>query len=274
MKKVLTTKSTSDNRIDGLAVEVDLAVATNVRKHVSVAQSDQNKLAVVCMSREIFKSVQRLAKQTKRLVLISIAVVGTRRATLLNTFSQGRSDVLSGCGPVTTTLIRNVIFHAGLGINLEFSGVNRTTESPVVSTRILALSVALGVVNMLLSTVDAKSVTGDLKLLSTIAKLSESHNPKHNADQLRANVFAEGADINCLRVITEPVAKVDPLNSKVVELLSALEFGNEGSRGHSKGSEGVLNVSVSKVDTFDSGQRWNVSSAKAICTIGHKHNGD
>ena len=58
--------------------------------------------------------------------------------------------------------------------------------------------------------IDSKAFVSDLEFRSSVAERHEGQHPDKNADGTSRNAL-EGADIDCLTVITEPVTKVDAL---------------------------------------------------------------
>jgi hypothetical protein len=79
----------------------------------------------------------------------------------------------------------------------------------------------LGVVDVLLGPVAAKAVASNLKLLGAIAKAHEAQHPEQNADSLGRH-HLDGADVDSLRVVAQPIAKVDTLDVHLAELLACL----------------------------------------------------
>jgi len=64
-----------------------------------------------------------------------------------------------------------------LGVNLEFSRVNRTSESFVVGTSILAIGITKRVVDVLFRSVTTQALFGNLELFGGISMRQEGKNP-------------------------------------------------------------------------------------------------
>jgi hypothetical protein len=64
-----------------------------------------------------------------------------------------------------------------------------------------------------------------------------------------------------LRVITQPIPKVDALDIHLAEFLV-------GGARHEKGKERVLDVSVTPIYTFDSRCLCNIACAKGVARTG------
>lgn len=72
---------------------------------------------------------------------------------------------------------------------------------------------------MLLWPVAAQAVTGDLKLLRPVAEAHEAKDPEQDPDSLCRH-HLDGADIDSLRVVAQPIAKVDAFDVHLAELLA------------------------------------------------------
>lgn len=94
----------------------------------------------------------------------------------MNTSSNTVSDVAgAGCPP--TTIIGDVVLHASTRINQELLLLDRPSETRVVLPCVLVVGIVLWVVDVLLGTVHAQSLLGDLKFSGGIAKGQEAQNP-------------------------------------------------------------------------------------------------
>jgi hypothetical protein len=109
----------------------------------------------------------------------------------------------------------------------------------------------LGVVNVLLGAVAAQPVPGDFKLLRPVAKGHEAQDPQQDADRLGRH-HLHSAHVNRLRVVAQPVAKVDALHVHLAELLARLA-------GDEQREQRVLNVAVAPVLALDGTHARNVS---------------
>ena len=107
---------------------------------------------------------------------------------------------------------------------------------------------------MLLWPVAAESVAGDLELLRSVAEAHEAEDPEQDADSLSRD-HLDGADIDGLRVVAQPVAKVNTLHVHLAELLA-------GPAADEQGEQCVLNVSMAPVLPLDSAQARDVASTK------------
>lgn len=114
------------------------------------------------------QSVKGLAEETHRLVLVLCPVRRRVAATHVDTAQEGATDKSLGSVPVAT-LVGNVVLHTRLGVNLELARVDGATEARVDFTGVLAIGVALGVVNVLGGEVAAETLFGNFKLASDVA---------------------------------------------------------------------------------------------------------
>jgi hypothetical protein len=85
----------------------------------------------------------------------------------------------------------------------------------------------LGVVNVLLRSVASKAVAGDLELFGSVAEAHETENPEEDANSLCRD-HLDGADIDGLGVVAQPVAKVDTLDIHLAKLLASLAANEQG----------------------------------------------
>ena len=144
-----------------------------------------------------------------------------------------------GRGHDANTLVRNVVLHASLGINGELDLlVNGPTETAVVLTGILVISVVLGVVNVLLGPVATKSFAGNFELAGAIAEGHEAEDAKEEADSFSRDGL-DRSNIDGLGVVAGPVAKVGLLYHELGELLAAVV-----GVGGGKAEEDVFDITM------------------------------
>ena len=94
----------------------------------------------------------------------------------VNTSRNAVSDVArAGCP--STTVIGDVILHAGARIDQELLFLDGPSETRIVLPGILVVGIVLGVVNVLLGAVDTESLLGDLEFSGGVAKGQEAQNP-------------------------------------------------------------------------------------------------
>ena len=135
-------------------------------------------------------------------------------------------------------LVRDVVLHARLLVDAKLNVlVDRGPKLPVVAAGILVVGVVLGVVDVLLGAVAAEALGGELELAGSETKGHEAEDAQQQADGLGGDVL-DGADIDGLGVVPQPVAKVDTRDVVLGELLSAKGL------GHGEAKEGILDVSV------------------------------
>jgi hypothetical protein len=96
---------------------------------------------------------------------------------------------------------------------------------------------------VLLGSVTTQSICGDLKLTSGIAKGDEGKTPEQDTNSLGGKLL-QSTDIDCLRVIPQPVTEVDALDVELAELVVS-------SRTDDELSEDALDITVSVVDVVD-----------------------
>lgn len=143
-----------------------------------------------------------------------------------STVFDGATEKLAeklGRGHDADSLVGNVVLHTGLGVDGELLPlVDGSTETPVVAAGILVVGVVFGVVNVLLGSVTAEPVVGDLELARTVAEGHKAEDAEEETNGL-GRYRLDGAHIDSLGVISRPVAKVDPLHHEAGELLAAVE---------------------------------------------------
>lgn len=101
----------------------------------------------------------------------------------------------------------------------------------------------------------------DLEFLCGVAEGHEGENPHENADRVCLDAF-EGADVDSLRIVAQPVAEVDALDHHGRPLV-ALEAGNS--------LEHVLDVAMAPVLALNGGDARDVAGAKGRGGGGAEH---
>lgn len=91
--------------------------------------------------------------------------------------------------------------------------------------------------NVILGTVGSQAVCSDFELLGAVAKGQETENAEQQADGLGRDRL-DGSHIDSLRVVTEPVSKVDTGDSELVKLLAA------GGTSQEKSEQSILDITV------------------------------
>jgi hypothetical protein len=127
-------------------------------------------------------------------------------------------------------------------------------------------SIHLGVVNVLLGPIAPQPVSCNLKLLGAVSKGHEAQNPEEDADGLSRH-HLDRAHIDSLRVVAQPVAKVDALYVHFAELLAS-PAGNEERK------QCVFNVSMAPVLALDCTQAGNVTCTKSCGGAGPENKKD
>lgn len=175
---------------------------------------------------------------TESLVQVLLSLVVLIATTELDAGGEQLPHVLSG-GHDTDALVCNVVLHAGLGVDAQLSVlVNGTSKSRIIVCGVDVVGIVFGVVDVLLRAVAAKSFSSDLELARSIAKCHESEDAKQETDGLGGDSL-DGTDVDGLRVVTEPVSKVDSRDGHLVELLAI------PGAGHGKGKQGIFDITVS-----------------------------
>ena len=114
---------------------------------------------------------------------------------------------------------------------------------------------------MFFRAIAAKPSSSDLEFLGCIAKGHEAQDPQQNANCFSADIF-DCPHINCLTIITQPVAKVDlcliswKLPQEMIWQTYSFhvklgEFLATSSTSHHNGKKYVFNVAMPKCGTFD-----------------------
>jgi hypothetical protein len=156
----------------------------------------------------------------------------------------------------------------------------------VVLPGIDVVGVVFGIVDVLFGAVTSKPLACDLKFAGTCdvvltaavylaemisLTISKAHEPKHpeqKPDSIGADIL-DSANIDSLRVVTKPVAKVDTLDIKLGELLVAAD---DASGQESKKS--VFDIAMTPVLALDLARTSNVTSAKSVGGTSKENEGD
>jgi hypothetical protein len=91
--------------------------------------------------------------------------------------------------------------------------------------------------NVILGTVGSQAVCSDFELLGAVAKGQETENAEQEADGLGRDRL-DRSHIDSLRVVTEPVSKVDTGDGELVKLLAA------GGTSQEKSEQSILDITV------------------------------
>lgn len=101
---------------------------------------------------------------------------------------------------------------------------------------------------MFLRSINTQPFLCDLKLARGKAKAHKAEDPDKYPDAIRLHTL-DRADVDGLRVVTQPVTKIDLLD-KLTRPFCTLE--------KSKLLEGVFDIAVAKIETLDFGERGDV----------------
>ena len=107
---------------------------------------------------------------------------------------------------------------------------------------------------MFLGPIAPQSIPCDLKLLGPIPKAHEPQDPQQNPYRLRRH-HLHGPDINRLRVVPQPVTKVDALDVHFAELLAR-------PAANQQREQRVFDVAVAPVLALDRAQTRDVAGAE------------
>lgn len=100
------------------------------------------------MKQLTFQAVKSSAQQSKRLMQVLLPVITLVPSPKLDTLSEKTADVKSA-GHDVHVLVGDVVLHACLFIDGQLNSlIDGATQTTVVLTSILVVSVVLGVVNM------------------------------------------------------------------------------------------------------------------------------
>jgi hypothetical protein len=148
------------------------------------------------------------------------------------------------------------------------------------------VGVVFGVVDVFFGAVTSKPFACDLEFAGTCdvvltgavyftemipLTISKAHEPKHpeqKPDSVGTDIL-DSTNIDSLRVITKPVAKVDTLDIELGKLLVAT---NDASGQKSK--EGVLDITMTPVLALDLARSSNVTSAESVGGTSEENKGD
>ena len=133
---------------DLVAVKVDLGPRTGVGEDIVEAHLAEGELAVVGVGGEILEGMETLAEATQRLtevLLVSFAAgaMGVGPA-VVDTAGQAVFDVRRTGGPVAA-LVGDVVFHAGVGVDIQFDLADGAAQSLVEHASVLVVGVVFGV---------------------------------------------------------------------------------------------------------------------------------
>lgn len=116
---------------------------------------------------------------------------------------------------------------------------------------------------LLFWSVASKAIARNLELLGSVAEAHEAEHPEEDADGLCRD-HLDGADIDSLRVVAKPVAKVDALDIHLAELLASLAANEQGEQR-------VLDISMAPVLSLNGAQARNVAGTESCRGPGPKH---
>ena len=148
------------------------------------------------------------------------------------------------------------------------------------------VGVVFGVVDVFFRAITSKSLACDLEfagtcdvvltsdvydtetLCFTISKAHEPKNPKQKPDSVGTDIL-DSANVDSLRVITKPIAKVNALDIELGELLVATD-----DTSGQKSKEGVFDVAMTPVLALDLARSSNVTSAESVSGTSEENEGD
>lgn len=169
---------------------------------------------------------------------LGVVLVTVVRSSEFNAATKEGLDMAGG-GHNVGTLVGDVVLQASLLVDAELNTlIDGATKSLVVLASVNIIGVVLGVVDVVLWTVAAETVSSHLELLGAIAEGEETQDAEKETDGLGRNRL-DRAHVDGLRVISEPVAKVDARHIELVELLAS------GGAGQGDGKKNILDVTVS-----------------------------
>ena len=102
----------------------------------------------------------------------------------------------------------------------------------------------------------------------TISKAHEAKHPEQKPDSIGADIL-DSANIDSLRVITKPVAKIDTLDVELGELLVAAD-----DAGGEEGEESVFDIAMTPVLALDLASTSNVTGTESVGRTGEENEGD
>lgn len=185
-----------------------------------------------------FQAVKASSQKAKGLIEILLSPSILVIATKLDASSKKISHVLSGSHDIGP-FIRNVIFHARLGIDGQLPRfINGSSKAAVILPSILVVGVVFGVVNVVFRAIAPKTISGNLEFARTVAKGQETENAKEESDGFGRDRL-DSADVDSLRIVSEPVAKVNSRDHDLVEFLML------HGTSHGQCEEGIFDITVS-----------------------------
>ena len=102
----------------------------------------------------------------------------------------------------------------------------------------------------------------------TISKAHEPKNPKQKPDSVGTDIL-DSANVDSLRVITKPIAKVNALDIELGELLVAADDASS-----QEGEESVLDIAMTPVLALDLARSSNVTSAESVGGTSQENKGN
>lgn len=185
-----------------------------------------------------FKAVKGCSHETQRLVEVGLVIVVFVAASKFNAAGEEIPNMLGGCHNIGS-LIGNVVLHARFRIDAELGAlVDWTAKSSVVLAGVDIVGIVLGVINMVLGAVATKTLGSNLEFTGAVAKGEEGKDAEKEADGFCRDRL-DSADVDGLRIVTKPVAKVDTSNHELAKL-----FAVEGA-GHDQREQGIFDITVS-----------------------------
>lgn len=185
--------------------------------------------------------MQAGAQKTQSLVLVGLVLRAVEAAAELDAATEEVADVL-GRRHDAGALVGNVVLHARVRVDAELRLlVDGPAQAAVVAARVLIVGVVLRVVDVVLGPVAAEPVGRHLELPRAVAKGQEAEDAQQQPDRLGRHRL-DRAHVDCLRVVAQPVAKVDARDVELAELLAA------GRARHHDLEEDILNVTMAPWD--------------------------
>ena len=148
MEEIHHTKGTSHKREDPTSMESDLGVRTRMRKNIMKSHLAQSELTVICVRAKVLQGMETLAQRAEGLGKIFLAPLALStigiHSSVVDAARQTVSDV-GGAGVPIAAFVGDVVLHSSVGVDLEFDLAHGGSESLVVLTGILVISVVFGV---------------------------------------------------------------------------------------------------------------------------------
>src|SRR5438552_905377 len=166
MNEIRTAKRTSNKRPNAFPLNLNLSIAPDMRKNITIAQFDECKFNPIRMCTKILKSMKGLpvkkqhqgpylSEKAECFVHVRIFVLAT--STTFNGFQERLTNILCTCRP-PTIVVCNIIFDASTRIDFEFAPIDRSTKARVVLACVSIVSIVLWIVNMFLRTINTESL--------------------------------------------------------------------------------------------------------------------